>query len=62
MLGLRRGRHATRHESRVAGGADKADGAARDRRPGAAAQQPQDVVVFDEVRATAGMSILGGRL
>ena len=62
MLGLRRGRHAARHEPRVAAGADQADGAARDRRPGAAAQQPQDVVVLVEVIATAGKSIFMYRI
>ena len=51
MLGVRRGRHAARHESRLAGGADQADRAARDRRATAAAQHTEGVVVLNEARA-----------
>lgn len=53
MLGVRRGRHAARHEPRVAGGADQADGAARDRRSAAAAQHAKGVVVLNEACAFA---------
>ena len=50
MLGVRRGRHAARHEPRLAGGADQADRAARDRCASAAAQHAEGVVVLNEAR------------
>ena len=46
MLGLRRGRHAARHEPRLERAADQADRATRNRRASIAAEHAQGVVVY----------------